>query len=95
MKALIRNGKHKNEVVEISQWCNDWFSINTGTKRDCRPLSPTMLAFTFKDLKEILTHKNNGTLLLEFKAEMKAGVTDKDGNYYNWIFKKKKKVYNL
>jgi hypothetical protein len=27
MKALILKGKGHGKIVEVNQWCNDWFSI--------------------------------------------------------------------
>ncbi len=67
MKAVITRGKNKGLEVKISQWCNDWFTVNTGTILDCRPLSPSSLAFTEEGAEEISNNDNNGTLFEEFK----------------------------
>ena len=67
MKAIITRGKNKGVEVEISQWCNDWFTVNTGTNLDCRPLSLSSLAFTLKGAEEITNNDDNGTLFEEFK----------------------------
>lgn len=63
MKAIIRKGKHKGLEVEISQWCNDWFTIE---HPDIEPKysvkSPDALLFTPAGWEQIKTHKNNGIL---------------------------------
>jgi len=56
MRALVLRGKNKGEV-EISQWCNDWFSTMDG-----KIYSPAALAFTEKDFIEICQHNNNGQM---------------------------------
>jgi hypothetical protein len=57
MKALVLRGRGQDSEVEISQWCNDWFSTTDG-----RIYSPASLAFTNADFNEIAAHKNNGML---------------------------------
>lgn len=63
MKALVIRGKDIGKEVEISQWCNDWFSIMNSNKI----FSPTSLAFTFQDFQFIKNHNNNGVLFKEFE----------------------------
>lgn len=65
--AVVLKGLHKGREVKISQWCNDWFSTDTGDfDIDRKPFSPTSLAFTPEAMRIILEHKNNGSLLHEF-----------------------------
>lgn len=69
MRALILKGKYKNTICEVSQWCNDWFMLNSETVDIARkPFSPSSLGFTVEDYQEIKKHKNNGTLFSEFEA---------------------------
>ena len=63
MKAVIRKGKNKGQEVEISQWCNDWFSTTDG-----RILSPTNLAFTPEDIQEIAKDKGSGMMFGWFET---------------------------
>jgi len=77
MEAVIRRGKYKGRQVKISQWCNDWFTIDA---RECegltdeekirltiKPFSPSSLAFTTLGMGEIIKHKNNGMLFYQFE----------------------------
>lgn len=69
MKALILRGKHAGKVVSISQWCNDWFSIDSNdVELATKPFSPASLAFRKQDMELIKAHKNNGTLFEEFEV---------------------------
>ncbi|HEB13550.1 MAG TPA: hypothetical protein ENI13_01065 [candidate division CPR3 bacterium] len=88
MKAIIRRGKHKGREVEISQWCNDWFTVNTGDPMiDRKPFSPTSLAFNVQGLDKIREHKNNGMLFNWFEIVDIRGF----GEYF-FSFKKRKFV---
>ncbi len=83
MKAIVLRGKNKGKVVEISQWCNDWFSVED----DVSIYSPGELAFTEQGMDEILKHKNNGTLFAEFEVCIAPSWTA------NYIYKFKKIPY--
>lgn len=63
METILR-GSRKGEQVEISQWCNDWVSLQDG-----KILSPTSLRYTEKEFKEILEHDNNGMMFLIFEPD--------------------------
>ena len=83
MKAIIKKGKYKGEIVKINQWCNDWFTVdprdntNLSEKQQIdiirKPLSPSSLFFTAEGMKEILEHKNNGMLLNWFEPTLNNG----------------------
>lgn len=76
---MICRGRRSGELVEISQWCNDWFSTT-----EPRVYNPTQLAFTSMDMRTIATHKNNGTLFSEYETKTsnpKCGI-------YVYTFKK-------
>lgn len=73
MRALVTRGKFKGKVFDVSQWCNDWFTLvpTEGvyplTEKEYieiirRPFSPASLAFTVKDFEKIVQHNNNGML---------------------------------
>lgn len=69
MKALLIKGKFKGQQVEVSQWCNDWFSVdidigNLVIRR--KIVSPTSLAFSYYDIEKIRNHDNNGMLFEMF-----------------------------
>lgn len=76
MKALILKGKYAGKEVEVSQWCNDWFTLDPRKNEDLtddqqleilrKPFSPSSLAFSISDFFTIKKHKNNGTLFGEF-----------------------------
>jgi hypothetical protein len=55
--AILTKGKRKGEQVKLSQWCNDWFSLEDGFI-----VSPGALKFSFKEMETIQMHKNNGIL---------------------------------
>jgi hypothetical protein len=78
MKALITKGKGHGKIVEVLQWCNDWFSIEPGGI-----VSPEKLAFTPNDMKIILTHNNNGTLFMEYKM-----ISSQNTGEYMFTFKR-------
>jgi len=96
MKALVIRGKYAGREIEVSQWCNDWFTLdprNDETLTDAqhreimvKPFSPTQLAFTHTDFLEIERHKNNGVLFDEFEKKRVENL----GNY-EWTFKRKSK----
>ena len=60
MKAILLTSNHAGKMVDIQQWCNDWFSIDGdfGSKI----VSPSSLLFTGDTAKIIIDHKNNGML---------------------------------
>ncbi len=80
MRAMILRGKKRGQTVEISQWCNDWFSVDD----DVQIYSPGALAFTAEGMDEIRKHKNNGTLFGEFEVCVAPSWTA------NYLFKFKK-----
>lgn len=81
MKALKLRGKNRGQEVEISQWCNDWFSLMNGDI-----VSPSALAFKLKDFKIICDHKNNGMLFRWFEPAVSPAWC---GNFI-YTFKKKR-----
>ena len=85
MKALVIRGKYKDEKVEIHQWSNDWFTLNTGDhEMDSKVFYPTSLAFRAADMDTIRDSKNNGFLFEVFEQSFKIY-----GDGYNWTFKLK------
>lgn len=50
--AIIRKGKRKGLEVKISQFCNDWFSLEDGSI-----VTPTMLTFSPKEIEMIEKHR--------------------------------------
>ena len=58
MKVIILRGKRKGEIAEVSQWCNDWFTLEDESK----VYSPSALLFDAEGMKEIKSHNNNGIL---------------------------------
>lgn len=96
MKALILRGKYKGTVCEVSQWCNDWFTLDPRNNRELKgfqrieimrkPFSPAALAFTWEDFNTIKTHKDNGILFGIFEERKY------DGKFgaYEVGFKKRK-----
>lgn len=85
MKTLIIKGKHAGETAEVSQWCNDWFTLDS-QKYGGEVFSPTQLAFTKRGMDIITNHNNNGTLFMEYDA-----VRNRDLNRaYQYTFEKKK-----
>lgn len=61
--AVIRRGKREGEEIEVSQWCNDWFSLADGSI-----VSPVMLVFTNAGMDLIRSHNNNGMLFGWFET---------------------------
>ena len=91
MKALIIRGKYKGIIAEVGQYCNDWFTLDTGTEIDTKPFSPSSLAFNYKDLTTILEDKSTGIMRGLFKPDMYRGEVDrheKNGPNFNWTFKR-------
>lgn len=62
MNAYIKNTR---SVAKVSQWCNDWFMLESDENPFIarRPWSPADLIFTKESMEKILEHKNNGDLL--------------------------------
>lgn len=99
MKALILRGKFKGKTAEVSQWCNDWFMLDPRGSHfseaqeievATKPFSPSSLAFTYTDYREIYTHKNNGMLFSWFVgAEAPEWAMDQN---FLMTFKKRKHV---
>lgn len=102
MRAVITRGKYKGYVCEVSQWCNDWFTLDPRDNKKLsdeqrmdimrKPFSLSSLAFTYADIREIKEHKNNGMLFAWFQVTMLLGrgfVSDK-GAMYGWTFKRRK-----
>lgn len=68
MKAKILKGKYKSKICEVSQWCNDWFTLDSDIKEiTTKAFSPSSLAFDVNGMFEIKHHKNNGMLWVLFK----------------------------
>lgn len=98
MKALILRGKYTGKEVEISQWCNDWFTLDPEKNKDLTeaqkrdiirsPFNPTSLAFDHATFQVIREHKNNGQLFVEFEPREMKGVFGS----YEWSFQRKKAV---
>lgn len=102
MKALILKGKHKGKIVEVSQWCNDWFTLSPTVYDGCtvqeandicrKPMSPSSIALTFKGIAEVIEHDNNGFLFKLFKPSLLNGEWVRQGeDFYKWTFKKIKR----
>lgn len=86
MKALILRGKYNGRVAEVSQWCNDWFTLDSEDDDITRKVwSPTSLAFTKEDFYQIVNHKNNGMLFSWFEPKLIMRATD-----YTYGFQKRK-----
>lgn len=83
MKAVIRRGKQKGQVVTVSQWCNDWFSIEESAKI----FSPNGLAFDLGGIGQIKDHKNNGVLFERYDMTI---LGDPILEPYHYSFKRKK-----
>jgi hypothetical protein len=81
MKALVTKGKYKGQTFEVSQWCNDWVSLENG-----QVVSPTQLAFKAKDFRVIREHKNNGLLFGWFEVKLSPSWCES----YIYTFKKRK-----
>ena len=91
MKAIITKGKYKGECYEVSQWCNDWFTLNSNNiKIATKPFSPSSLLFNLSAIHEIKQHKNNGMLFGWYEVRPTKTMFDKEGNAYSWTFKKLK-----
>ncbi len=96
MKALILKGKYTGKEVEVSQWCNDWFTLDPEKNEDLtenqkleimrKPFSPSSLAFTYHDFLTIRQHTNNGMLFVWFEQKECFGVFGS----YEMTFKKRK-----
>ena len=80
---MIKRGKYEGLVLEVSQWCNDWFMLDPREDTNLKdkdilsimvkPFSPSSLLFTEEGMQEILRHKNNGMLLNLFKPNFNKG----------------------
>lgn len=92
MKAIIKRGKYKGKVVDISQWCNDWFTIDTDIiELAVKPFSPTSLLFTHEGFNQIRDHKNNGFLFSWYEPYPDhRNMKVVDGQIYALSFKKRK-----
>lgn len=66
MKALVIRGRLKGKEVKISQWCNDWFTLDTGEWQiDRIPMSPSSLAFTVGDSLTLQKSKKQSGILFQ------------------------------
>lgn len=91
MLALITRGKNKGMVVKISQYCNDWFTTDTGDfEIDRKPLSPSSLAFNLEDITQISSDKGNGIMMRIFEIAPYNDDRYTNGPVYTWTFKKRK-----
>lgn len=59
MKALIVRGKEKGKEVDVSQWANDWFSLDGYID----PFSPEDIALTKEGMQKVVDDKRKGQLL--------------------------------
>lgn len=102
MRAVILKGKYKGFICEVSQWCNNWITLDPRDSKRLseqqqidimrKPFSPTSLAFTYAGIQEI---KNNpcGIMFKLFEICMtKKHFIGKSGAIYNWTFKKRKQI---
>lgn len=90
MKAIITRGKHKGEAYEVSQWCNDWFTLDSGNwEIDRQPFNPSSLQFNYVGAKSISDHKNNGILFALYELVPKKALFDSMGLAYVWGFKRR------
>lgn len=102
MKVVITRGKYKGYVCEVSQWCNDWFTLDPRDNKKLlekqqmdimrKPFSPSSLAFTYADIREIMAHKNNGMLLAWYQVTMllRQSYVANNGTSYGWTFRRRK-----
>jgi hypothetical protein len=90
MKSLITKGKYKGIVAEIGQYCNDWFTLDTGTEIDRKIFSPSSLAFNLSDITEISSDKGAGIMMGIFEIVTYHDDRNIDGPVFNWTFKKRK-----
>jgi len=94
MNVLVLRGRNKGKVFSVSQWCNDWFTLDSGDwEVDRKPMSPTSLAFTRDGMDEVCSHKNNGMmgawyLVVEYPKWTKVG-----GELFTHTFRKRKASY--
>lgn len=58
----IIKGRDKGKEVEISQWCNNWFSGKNG-----KIYSPTQIQLTLDEMSDVLTHNNNGYMFAVYE----------------------------
>lgn len=63
--ATILRGKDKGKTVKISQWCNDWVTLDP----DNKVVSPTSLQYTIEELQEIVEDKSNGFMLTLYRPD--------------------------
>ena len=83
MKALILRGKRRGDIVEVSQFCNDWFALED----DNKPYLPTSLAFRHVDMQKIMTSENPGMLFEWFVVRHCINTIHPE---YDYTFKRKK-----
>ena len=93
IKALIIKGKGSGKIVEISQWCNDWFTVNHEDPNIMRQIySPSSLVFTVAGIDTIIQSakkKQAGTLFWEYQTCLykKPRFVQGEGTYI-YTFKK-------
>jgi hypothetical protein len=80
MKAMKTKGLRKGELVEVYQWCNDWFSIEDDAGGI---VLPTSLAFDDAG-RDIIMESEYGFLFNWFHM-YKSKVHKAP---YHWIFRK-------
>ena len=70
LKAMVVRGHLRTKVVKVSQFCNDWFMLDTGNpKLDCKPVSPSSLAFTPLGMS-IIIKNNPGIMFKLYKMDV-------------------------
>lgn len=84
MKALVLRGKQKGKEFEVSQWCNNWFTLNSDLiEVATKPFNPSSLAFTAEGIETVKNHHNNGVLFEEYEV-----VPSKAKKPYGFTFRK-------
>ena len=83
MKALILKGKCKGLELEVSQWCNDWFTV---IHQKQLVMSPSSLALTSRGMSSIRADAGSGSLFDEYEVVAAPKGSDK----YRYTFRRKK-----
>lgn len=89
LRAIILRGKYKGLICEVSQWCNDWFKLESEDSDISRKaFKPSSLGFDENTMDRIKTHENNGTLHRQFRIATSPSWAIQQG--FTWSFKKNK-----
>lgn len=60
----ILRGKDKGRIVEISQWCNNWF-----TSKEGKVYSVLSVQLNPIEMLNVFRHKNNGYMLERYELQ--------------------------